>query len=353
MLRRKNWMFLVLVLVVVSVRGAESEFDWSRYATNQAPEGFLSTVSGEGKPGEWRVIPDETEGTSGTNAPSTNALAKPLVLAQLSRDPTDEHFPLLVFEGATFGDFTLTTRIKLVAGAREQMAGIAFRIQDETNYYTVRASGLGNTFRFYKVVNGERGELIGPEVTIPKGVWLELTVQCSGNRIRCLLDGKELIPPLTDYSFTVGKIGFWTKSDSVSYFGPTKIVFSPHEPLAQIMLRDELKKYPRIRTLRLYAKKDSKSEPQIIASSQEKEIGTAGGYAEENVIARDVFYASRPSGTVTVTLPVHDRNGEVMAALQAVLKSFPGQTEANAVERALPLVKNLERRVRSKIDLLQ
>ena len=115
------------------------------------------------------------------------------MLAQLAQDPADEHFPLLIYEGETIGDFTLTTRFKTVKGVVEQMAGIAFRIQNETNYYVVRASSLGNTFRFYKVLNGQRGPLVGPEVPIPSGVWHELTVECKGNAIRCLLNGKELI----------------------------------------------------------------------------------------------------------------------------------------------------------------
>ena len=94
-----------------------------------------------------------------TGAP---VVARKAVLAQLAQDPTDEHFPLLIYEGETITDFTLTTRFKTVNGVVEQMAGIAFRIQNETNYYVVRASSLGNNVRFYKVVNGQRGPLIGP-----------------------------------------------------------------------------------------------------------------------------------------------------------------------------------------------
>jgi hypothetical protein len=52
---------------------------------------------------------------------------------------------------------------------------------------------------------------------------------CKGNRIRCLLNGKELIPPLTDNSFSAGKIGFWTKSDSIAYFVDTKLTYVPRE----------------------------------------------------------------------------------------------------------------------------
>jgi hypothetical protein len=62
-------------------------------------------------------------------------------------------------------------------------------------------------------------------VPIPSGTWQQLTIECKGNQIRCLLNGQELIS-LSDKAnaFTSGKIGFWTKSDSVSYFGDTSIV---------------------------------------------------------------------------------------------------------------------------------
>ena len=172
---------------------AERKFDFSDVRENQAPPGFRSVVTGQGKPGDWRVIMDEVPPLMQPITPGAASVAKKAVLAQLAQDPTDEHFPLLIYEGDIMDDFTLTTRFKTVKGVAEQMAGIAFRIQNATNYYVVRASSLGNNLRFYKVLNGERGPLVGPEVPIPSGVWHELTVECKGNAIRCLLDGKELI----------------------------------------------------------------------------------------------------------------------------------------------------------------
>ena len=68
----------------------------------------------------------------------------------------DEHFPILLYDRETFTDLTLTTKFKLVDGVVEQMAGIVFRLQDEKNFYVIRASGLGNNVRFYKMVAGLR-----------------------------------------------------------------------------------------------------------------------------------------------------------------------------------------------------
>src|SRR5258708_18791563 len=143
------------------------------------------------------------------------------VVAQLARDRTDEHFPLLIYEDEAFGDFTLTTRFKIVDGAAEQMAGIAFRTQDERNYYYIRASALGSTFSFFKIVNGIRSPPTGVKVEISKGVWHQLVLDCKGNNISALLDGAGVLPPLSDTSFLSGEIGDWTKSDSAGYFtGP-------------------------------------------------------------------------------------------------------------------------------------
>jgi len=189
----RNDFFWAVALLAWPAVAAEHRFDFAEVRENQPPPGFLSAVTGEGKPGDWRVIMDDVPPLMQRINPAAPTFAKQAVLAQLAQDPADEHFPLLIYEKETIDDFTLTTRFKTVKGVQERMAGIAFRIQNPTNYYVVRASSLGNNVRFYKVVNGQRGPVVGPEVPVPSEVWHELTVECKGNAIRCLLNGKELI----------------------------------------------------------------------------------------------------------------------------------------------------------------
>jgi hypothetical protein len=203
-------------------RPAEHSFDFGSTPVGKPPASFRSTLTGQGKPGDWQVILDEVAPKLAPLTPGVTNTARQPVLAQLSRDSTDEHFPLLIYEEEVYGDFSLTTQFKTVQGIAEQMAGIAFRIQNETNYYVVRASSLGNTFRFYKVVDGQRGQLIGVDTPVAAGVWHEIKVECKGNEIRCSLNGNQLIPTITDSSFNSGKIGFWTKSDSVSFSSRTQ-----------------------------------------------------------------------------------------------------------------------------------
>jgi hypothetical protein len=356
-IRHSVWLQLLcaglLVLCALPALAAERVFDFGEFHENELPPGFRSAVTGQGKPGEWKIILETVPSQLPPLTDKAPVVSKRPVLAQLSQDPVDEHFPLLIFQDETYSDFTLTTRFKTVKGVLEQMAGLAFRLQDESNYYVVRASSLGNTFRFYKVVNGMRGDIIGPEVPIPGGVWHDLTVQCKGNQIRCSLDGQELIPPLTDSTFSSGKIAFWTKSDSVSYFVGTRIVYTPREVPAQAIVRDVMRKYPGLLGLKIYLADEDRKTIRVVASKDEKECGQSGGPSEAAVIGRSETYYGKENGVASVVLPLRDRNGDTFAAARVVMKTFHGETEKTAIERAVAIVKQIQVRVQSREDLVE
>lgn len=350
----RNRLLLAIVLFALPTVGAEKKIDFSEVRENQTPPGFRSVVNGQGRPGDWKVILDEVPPLMPRLTAQASALTKQAVLAQLAQDSTDEHFPLLIFEDEVYGDFTLTTRFKAVRGTAEQMAGIAFRIQNETNYYVVRASSLGKTFKFYRVVNGLRGVPIGVDVAIPSGAWHEMTIECKDNQIRALLDGKELIN-LTDKvdPLKSGKIGFWTKSDSVSYFADTKIVYTPREPPAQVIVRDTAKKFPHVVDLKIYIPANDSKAPRLLASMDEKDLGQAGGKPEEGAIGQGAIFYGKGKGTVSVIMPLRDHNGDSIAAALIKMKSFPGQTEQNALARAQPIVREMQGRFQTLQDLLE
>lgn len=336
----------LVLLSAWSAMAAERVFDFSKEKLDTPPPSFRSALLGAGKPGDWRVILDETAG----DAP---AGGKRAVLAQLSRDPTDEHFPLLILDDEVFGDFTLTTRFKTVGGAIEQMAGIAFRIQDDKNFYVVRASSLGNNLRFYRVSEGLRDNPIGPDIQVPKGVWHELAIECRGNRIRLRLNGKEAMPELTDNSFSEGKIAFWTKSDSVSYFSDLKISYTPREYLAQALVRELMRKYPRLLGIKIFCTTTRNPELRIVASNDPKDLNQPAAKVEKDCIAKNACFYGKGGKKTLVTMPLHDRNGDPIAAVRLTMESFPGQTEQNAVARALPIVNGIEPRVRSVKDFTE
>ena len=350
-------MVAVALAALLPLRAAERVIDLTTNTLNTPPKGFRSTLAGEGKPGDWRVLLDDLRDDAPRDLqpalPNAAPALKRAVIAQVSQDPTDERFPLLILEDEVFGDFTLTTKFKTVSGVAEQMAGIAFRLQDEKNFYVVRASSLGNTFRFYRVANGVRDNPIGPEIPISKGVWHELTVECKGNQIRLRLDGQEPIPALTDNTFSAGKIAFWTKSDSVSYFTDTRIAYTPRESQARELVRATLRRNPRLLGLKLYAGTTTKPELRVVASDDEKDLGTPAGKVENECFTKNMPFAGKDGSRYLVTLPLHDQNGDPVAVVRVVLRSFAGETDNTALSRATPIVRRMENQVSTLKELTQ
>jgi hypothetical protein len=352
----RTCIFLAGVLLALSAFGAERHFDFAEYALDQTPTNFLSTVGGQGKPGEWKVVLDDAPSAMPARDPNSPALAKRGVVAQLARNGANDHFPLLVLNDDTFADFKFSTQFKIVGGAVAQMAGIVFRYQDEKNFYVLMASVLDNHFWFFKVVNGQRSDkLIGPSVPIPLGEWHEISVECEGNHIHCLLDGKEIIPMITDSSFSTGKIGFWTKSDSVSYFADAKLTYTPRETLAQSLVSDALKKYSKLEGLKIFAFRNGDKDLVVIASKDDKDLNQPGGDVQRDVINNGKSYYSKDkkAGTVTITAALRDRNGDAVGAVAVTMKTFPGETEDTAAMKAQPVVQGMQPRVTSLDDLLQ
>ena len=181
-------------------------------APEQMPATFHSAKTGGGTAEKWNVVADPT-------APS-----KPNVVAQTSTDQTDYRFPLLIFDEGSFQDLDISVRFKAVLGSVDRAGGLVFRLRDPNNYYIVRANALENNYRLYRVVNGRRSQFAGSNFKVTSGEWHELRVEATGNKITCYYDGDKKIEA-TDSTFKdAGKVGLWTKADSVTYFDDLKVV---------------------------------------------------------------------------------------------------------------------------------
>lgn len=339
----------VSLFVSLSAGAAELNFDFTSTPSGKTPEGFKSYLVGSGPEPVWQVMQDDAPSAFAPLTSKGNTTTKAAVLAQTSADGTDERYPIIFNEGDYFGDFTFTTKFKLVSGIKERMAGIVFRAQDQYNFYVLRASGLGNTFRFYKVVGGIRQPPIGPEISIPSGVWHEMSVQCEANKIRCFLNGKQVIPELTDNTFINGKVGFWTKSDSVSYFTHAKVTYTPRVIYAQKVVDLLMERFPRTLAIKVYGPKVGSTNIVLLASSSkvsENEIAEDSSVAGTAIAANTpMLYSSKT--IVKVTMPVHDRNGDPMAAVRVELDPFFGQTEQTSLARAMVYKAEIEARVKN------
>lgn len=191
--------------------GKSFVYNFDGDAAGQMPGKFHEALTGEGaKPG-WVVNADPS-------APS-----QPNVIAQLSNDKTDYRFPVAIADEGSFQDLDLSVKFKAVSGNIDRAAGLVFRLKDANNYYVVRANALEGNCRLYHVVAGKRQQFAGANFNIRSDEWHELRVECIGNKITCYYDGEMKIESTDDTFKEAGKIGLWTKADSVTYFDELRV----------------------------------------------------------------------------------------------------------------------------------
>jgi hypothetical protein len=192
--------------------GKEIIYNFDSDSTGDLPRGFRIALTGGGCQPQWVIKTDDT-------APS-----KPNVVAQTSEDTTDYRFPLLIADDASFRDLDVRVRFKAVSGRVDEAGGLVFRLKDANNYYVVRANALEGNYRLYHVIAGRRVQFAGANFKVTAGAWHELRVEALGNKLTCYFDGAKKIEADDDTFKHAGKIGLWTKADSVTYFDDLKVV---------------------------------------------------------------------------------------------------------------------------------
>ncbi len=196
---------------IAHAQGVTGDVDLSRYPVGPVPPEFLTTWrTGQGALGDWQVVADPT---------ATQGKA----IAQLSKDPTDNRYPLAVYQPLPAQDVEASVRFKAVSGRVDQAAGLAVRLQDADNYYIARANALEGNVRLYRVVKGDRKQLASASVKVSSGQWHTLTLRAEGNRLSVSFNGKPLITQTDQTFLSLGKVALWTKADSVTHFDQIRV----------------------------------------------------------------------------------------------------------------------------------
>ncbi len=211
---------LILLVSAATAFGGTQVISFDTAAAGSVPAGWTVAMTHTGGAPKWEIRRDET-------APS-----KPNVFAQISDDKTGGRFPLAIYEQANFKDGSLSVKFKAISGSVDQAAGLVWRYRNPDNYYIVRANALEDNVVLYKLEGGKRISLApkgtpaktyGVKQRVPKETWCTLRVTFQGKSFVVFFDGKQIFE-VEDSTFPdAGKVGFWTKADSVTYFDDLEI----------------------------------------------------------------------------------------------------------------------------------
>lgn len=212
MINGKQILLTAAVAVVLLAAGIHpmassqaAKFNFDNDPVDQPPAGFTSYATGGGPAGKW-LVKEMADAPSGKR-----------VVEQTDADRTDYRFPVLVADKGEYADLDLSVKGKAISGRIDQGIGLVIRFRDPKSYYIVRANALENNFRLYRMVDGRRIQFAGANVEVTSGQWHTLRVTAKGDHFVCFFDGKQLIDA-HDQTYSSGKIGLWTKADSVIAF---------------------------------------------------------------------------------------------------------------------------------------
>ncbi len=187
------------VFVALAVTPWRESFDQAK--PGALPAGWTSAQSGEGKP-VWTVVAD-------ASAPS-----QPNALKQSGT----ASYPLTIKEGTALKDGFVEVKFKPVSGEEDQAGGIVWRFKDTGNYYVARANAIEGNVRIYHFLNGKRTQFKGANLPVATGQWHTLRVEFVGSQFKVIFNGKPLFEAEDATHKDAGKVGLWTKADSVTLF---------------------------------------------------------------------------------------------------------------------------------------
>jgi len=190
-----------MAMIMATAVGIADTVNFDDMKSAAAPAGWTATQTGSGA-AKWAIEKDES-------APS-----KPNVLKQSGQAT----FPVCIKNDTSLKDGFVEVKFKPVAGKEDQAGGVIWRVQDANNYYISRANALEDNVTIYHTINGKRVAFKNINTKVTSGVWHTLRVDFKGNKFTVTFDGNKVIEA-TDESFAnAGKVGVWTKADSVTEF---------------------------------------------------------------------------------------------------------------------------------------
>jgi hypothetical protein len=212
---RRSHLRATLSTVLALVAGAfalslvAETVDFSSAKPGALPPHWVGTQTGKGQ-AKWTTEKD------------LEAPGKPCVLKQ-SGEAT---YPICIKDDVRLKNGFVEVRFKPISGKEDQAGGVIWRVKDKDNYYVCRANALEDNVVLYRTVRGMRSALeivgrkggYGVKEPVAPAQWHTLRVEFKDHHFKVIFDGKHLFD-VEDNTFNdVGRVGVWTKADSVTIF---------------------------------------------------------------------------------------------------------------------------------------
>src|SRR5262245_637484 len=139
------------------------------------------------------------------------------------------YFPYAVAKQIdSFTDGEISMRFKLVSGQLDQCAGILFNLKPNGDYLTVRFNGKEDNLVLWTFNKGKRSFVKRGTENMPLAMnqWHTMKITVAGTQLQGYLNGKLLLEHTLTEPVS-GKIGVWSKTDSVSYFDDFTVTAAP------------------------------------------------------------------------------------------------------------------------------
>jgi hypothetical protein len=169
------------------------------------PRDFSTALTGGGGPVSWVVRADAQAPDGG------------YALFQESTDDTSYRFPMCIYDKTEPRDVAVEVKYKAISGKVDESGGIVLRYRPE-NYYIARANSLEDNVNLFKTVDGKRSAVVEAAAKVTSNTWHTLRFEAKGRHLTISFDGKIMIETNDDTFSGPGKVGLWTKADSVSEF---------------------------------------------------------------------------------------------------------------------------------------
>jgi outer membrane protein assembly factor BamB len=167
----------------------------------KAPAGWTATQTGSGQ-SNWTVEQDDT-------SPSSPNMLRQSGVAT---------YPVCIKNDTILQDGFVEVKFKAVTGKQDQAGGVIWRCQDSDNYYVARANALEDNVTLYHTIKGKRVSFKNVSTPVKSGSWHTLRVDFKGNQFTVSFNGNKVIEAADGSLPDAGKVGLWTKADSVTLF---------------------------------------------------------------------------------------------------------------------------------------